>query len=177
MKLYWHICQLLTIPGLRLGLLTALAILTLWQAAADSSGVWQQYRQQQAELATFAQWPEVKSDLHGKINHLRRENASAGAEIFALFDANSYFAEKLRLCQEKGLQIQAFQQGDVALQTHRAALFSELQLQGEPDKLLTMLADFEQSANPLRIREIVFQPLPRRRQVEMRMAVEVIFKR
>jgi hypothetical protein len=48
---------------------------------------------------------------------------------------------------------------------------------GEPDKLLTMLADFEQSANPLRIREIVFQPLPRRRQVEMRMAVEVIFKR
>jgi hypothetical protein len=101
MKLYWHIWQLLTIPGLRLGLLTALAILTLWQAAADSSGVWQQYRQQQAELATFAQWPEVKSDLQGKINHLRRENASAGAEIFALFDANSYFAEKLRLCQEK----------------------------------------------------------------------------
>jgi hypothetical protein len=69
MKLYWHIWQLLTIPGLRLGLLTALAILTLWQAAADSSGVWQQYRQQQAELATFAQWPEVKSDLQGKINH------------------------------------------------------------------------------------------------------------
>jgi hypothetical protein len=61
MKLYWHICQLLTIPGLRLGLLTALAILTLWQAAADSSGVWQQYRQQQAELANQSNRPRQKT--------------------------------------------------------------------------------------------------------------------
>ena len=166
-----------SIPGLRLGIIAALAIFFTFNILRSNADNLNSFSEIQRELKIYENWPEEKTQLLGEINELKRRVSKAGSDIYSFDQDNEYFGKLFKFCEENRLKIERWDTEDIKINPHHVGVTIEIRINGKAQSLLNFLHDLETGSNPVTINAINIKKNLEEPSIRLETNVEILFKR